>query len=179
MANEFKAKNGVISPKVILQGSQSGTTTIVPNPVATGIYTLPSNLPTENGLVLSGDTTGNLSWIQAASGGGSTSTYATYVYTGNGSSTTFAVSSGITVDSVLVILNGVTQTPTTNYTVTGSNVIFVAAPPTGMNIQIRVLGGIQGSQGVQGVQGSFGIQGVQGISGGGGGGGSAYTWFLM
>lgn len=43
MANEFKVKNGVISPNVILQGSTSGTTTIVPTAIAgTTTLTLPA-----------------------------------------------------------------------------------------------------------------------------------------
>jgi hypothetical protein len=78
--------------------------------------------------------------ISGGGGGGGTG-YATYTYTGNGSTTTFAVTSGITVDNVLVMENGVVQEPTQDYTVSGSNVVFTTAPASGVEIQIRVLGG--------------------------------------
>jgi hypothetical protein len=43
MANEFKVKNGVLTPNVILQGSTSGTTTIVATAIAgTTTLTLPA-----------------------------------------------------------------------------------------------------------------------------------------
>jgi hypothetical protein len=94
--------------------------------------------------------------------------FATYTYTGNGSTTTFAGVNNITVDNILVLENGVTQTPTTDYTVSGSNVVFTTAPANGVNIQIRILGGfpgIQGTNGLVGSQGSQGTQGVQGLDG--------------
>jgi len=47
----------------------------------------------------------------------------------------------MTVDNVLAILNGVTQEPTTDYTISGTNVVFGTAPANGEEIQIRVLGG--------------------------------------
>jgi hypothetical protein len=37
--------------------------------------------------------------------------------------------------------NGVVQEPTQDYTVSGSNVVFTTAPASGVEIQIRVLGG--------------------------------------
>ena len=70
MANEFKAKNGVVSPKVVLQGSVSGTTTILPSSVASGTYTLPPP-PEQAGLALTSDTSGNLSWAAIQGTGGS------------------------------------------------------------------------------------------------------------
>jgi hypothetical protein len=86
--------------------------------------------------------------ISGGGGGGGTS-YATYTYTGDGTTTTFAGASGMTVDNVLAILNGVTQEPTTDYTISGTNVVFGTAPANGEEIQIRVLGG--GGGGASGV----------------------------
>lgn len=173
MANEFKAKNGVVSPKVVLQGSVSGTTTILPSSVASGTYTLPPP-PEQSGLALTSDTSGNLSWaaIQGTGGGGGGSTvaYTTFTYTANGTATTFAAIPNINVDTVLVIINGVTQTPTSDYTTSGSNVIFTTPPEANDFIQIRCFGGYPGVQGLKGIQGSQGfgyaqLQGVQGVQG--------------
>ena len=51
MANEFKVKNGAITPKVILQGSTSGTTTLLATAVAgTTTLTLPAATDTLVGL---------------------------------------------------------------------------------------------------------------------------------
>ena len=173
MANEFKAKNGVVSPKIVLQGSVSGTTTILPSSAASGTYTLPPP-PEQSGLALTSDTSGNLSWaaIQGTGGGGGGSTvaYTTFTYTADGTATTFAAIPNINVDTVLVIINGVTQTPNSDYTTSGSNVIFTTPPEASDFIQIRCFGGYPGVQGLKGIQGSQGfgyaqLQGVQGIQG--------------
>ena len=61
-------------------------------------------------------------------------------YTGDGSTTAFTVTSGATVDSVLVMENGVVQKPTTDYTVSGTTLAFQGgAPASGVAIQIREL----------------------------------------
>ena len=63
------------------------------------------------------------------------------IYNGNGSTSSFAISSGHTAYSVLVILNGVIQIPGVDYTVSGNAVDFsISIPPsTGDVIQIREL----------------------------------------
>lgn len=66
--------------------------------------------------------------------------YSTYNYTGDGTTTTFAATTGVNVNNVLVIENGVIQVPTTDYTVSGINIVFTTAPINGMPIQIRVMG---------------------------------------
>jgi hypothetical protein len=78
--------------------------------------------------------------ISGGGGGGGTG-YSTYTYTGDGTTTSFAGASGMTVNNVLVIENGVTQVPTTDYTISSTNVVFTTAPANGVAIQIRVLGG--------------------------------------
>jgi hypothetical protein len=61
-------------------------------------------------------------------------------YTGDGSDSTFDVTSGTTVDNVLVFENGVCQKPTTDYTISGTTLTFQGgAPATGVAIQIREL----------------------------------------
>ena len=63
------------------------------------------------------------------------------MYTGNGSTTTFAISPGHNQNSVLVFLNGVCQRPGVDYSVTGNAVDFSVGtvPQSGDNIQIREL----------------------------------------
>ena len=73
-------------------------------------------------------------------GGGSGFQYTTYQYTSDGTTVTYQATSGLTVNTVLVVVDGIVQVPTTDYTISGSNVVFDVAPPTGSVIQIRVLG---------------------------------------
>lgn len=124
-------------------GSGSKTLRFQPSNTAstsTQTYTFPGNYGT-SGQFLSTDGTGNLTWTTG--GGGSASTpYATFTFTGDGTTTTFNTSlSWIDVNNVLVLENGVAQTPTTDYTVSTTNVVFNTAPASGVNIQIRALAG--------------------------------------
>jgi hypothetical protein len=59
--------------------------------------------------------------------------------TGDGSTTTFTVTNGTTVDNVLVMENGVTQAPTSDYTISGTTLTFGTAPASGVNIVVREL----------------------------------------
>jgi len=60
--------------------------------------------------------------------------------TGDGSTTAFTVTNGVTVDSVLVMENGVVQKPTTDYQISGTTLTFQGgAPASGVAIQIREL----------------------------------------
>jgi hypothetical protein len=68
-----------------------------------------------------------------------TLTYNTRTATGNGSTTDYTVTSGMTVDTVLVAENGVLQEPTTDYTISGTTLTFGTAPASGVNIVIREL----------------------------------------
>ena len=66
--------------------------------------------------------------------------YTTRNYTGDGSDSTFTVTNGATVDSVIVTENGVVQKPTTDYTISGTTLTFQGgAPANGVAIQIREL----------------------------------------
>jgi hypothetical protein len=68
-----------------------------------------------------------------------TLTYVTRTYTGDGSTVGFVVTSGTTVNDVLVTENGVLQTPTTDYTISSTTLTFSTAPGSGVVIQIREL----------------------------------------
>jgi hypothetical protein len=68
-----------------------------------------------------------------------TLTYNTRTATGDGSTTGFTVTSGATVDDILVTENGVLQAPTTDYTISGTTLTFGTAPASGVAIIIREL----------------------------------------
>ena len=59
--------------------------------------------------------------------------------TGDGSTVAYTVTSGVTVNTALVFLNGVCQVPTTDYTVSSTTLTFTTAPVSGDAIQIREL----------------------------------------
>jgi hypothetical protein len=60
-------------------------------------------------------------------------------YTGDDTTTSFSVTNGVTVDSIIVTENGVIQTPGVDYTVSGSALIFTVAPEQDVLIQVREL----------------------------------------
>jgi len=59
--------------------------------------------------------------------------------TGDGSTVAFTINSGRAVADVLVIVNGVTLVPTTDYTISGTTLTFTTAPISGAEIQFRYL----------------------------------------
>ena len=65
--------------------------------------------------------------------------YTTRTATGDGSTTGFTVTSGVTVNDVLVTENGVLQAPTSDYTISGTTLTFVTAPTSGAEITVRYL----------------------------------------
>ena len=84
----------------------------------------------------------NGSKIEVTTTMGSTSgsgAFVTRTYSGTGSQTAYTVTSGVTVSSVLVTENGLVQTPTTDYTISGTTLTFATAPANGVVIQIREL----------------------------------------
>ena len=68
-----------------------------------------------------------------------TLSYVTRNATGDGSTSTFTVTSGTAVDNVLVMENGIVQKPTTDYTISGTTLTFGTAPASGVKIVIREL----------------------------------------
>jgi hypothetical protein len=80
--------------------------------------------------------------------GGGLATPQSWVFSGNGSLTTFALASPDPLSSdaqqFLVEVGGVIQRPTTNYSISGSNLTFVTAPPAGTNnIVVRNFGAVR------------------------------------
>ena len=60
--------------------------------------------------------------------------------TGDGSATTVTCLAGITVDDVLVFVNGICLVPTDDYTISGTTLTFVTAPANTAEIVLRYLG---------------------------------------
>ena len=66
-------------------------------------------------------------------------TYTAGSATGDGSTTVFTINSGRADADVLVIVNGVVLVPTTDYTISGTNLTFATAPAPSAEIQFRYL----------------------------------------
>ena len=66
-------------------------------------------------------------------------TYTVGTATGDGSTTVFTINSGRAVADILVIVNGVVLVPTTDYTISGTNLTFATAPGASAEIQFRYL----------------------------------------
>jgi hypothetical protein len=67
------------------------------------------------------------------------------VYTGDGATTTYNVTTGTTANSVLVSENGVVQEPIADYTISGTTLTFTTAPASNVKITIHELGYPEGT----------------------------------
>jgi len=74
-----------------------------------------------------------------SSGIQTTLTYGKATGTGDGSTTTLTINSGRTVDDVIVDVNGIILTPTTDYTISSTTLTFVTAPASGAEITVKYL----------------------------------------
>jgi len=74
-------------------------------------------------------------WV--AVGGSSYTVIANEQFNGDGTTTTFTLSSTQTTDSCIVTINGIVQIPTTAYSVSGTTLTFTEAPMTGDTIDVR------------------------------------------
>ena len=104
----------------------------------TGLTELAEQAANDDLLLVYDTSAGSLKKIQK-SNIATTLSYTTRTGTGDGSTTAFTVTSGVTVDDVLVTENGVLQAPTTDYTISGTTLTFGTAPASGVNIVIREL----------------------------------------
>ena len=68
-----------------------------------------------------------------------TLTYNSATFTGDGSANTITISSGRSVNDVVVDVNGVIFTPTTDYTISGTTLTFSTIPADGTEITVRYL----------------------------------------
>lgn len=66
-------------------------------------------------------------------------TYTSGTATGNGSTATATISSGRTVEDILVYVNGFMLTPTTDYTISGTTLTFITTPANNAEITFRYL----------------------------------------
>ena len=57
-------------------------------------------------------------------------------------------------NNIIVSINGLLQSPITNYTISGSGLTFPEAPSSGLEIEVRHLAGIRGPSGVAGADGT-------------------------
>jgi len=110
--------------------------------IGSGVITSRTELATqaaEDDLLLLYDTsTGGLKKITKANLSPVLS-YTTRTGTGDGSTAAFTVTSGVTVNDVLVTENGVLQAPTSDYTISSTTLTFGTAPASGVAIIIREL----------------------------------------
>ena len=82
------------------------------------------------------------------------------VFTGNGSNTQFTLYTGNTTqNSVIVTINGVVQTPVSNFSIVNSNNIITFSTPPGNKSSIQVQNIFGGLVGLTGYQGSAGAPG--------------------
>jgi hypothetical protein len=106
-----------------------------PDSIASNLtLTLPSADGT-NGQALVTNGSGTLSFTTLST----TLTYSSGTATGNGSTTAFTISSGRSVNDVLVFVNGFQLTPTTDYTISGTTLTFQTAPASSAEITYRYL----------------------------------------
>jgi len=106
-----------------------------PDTIASNItFTLPSADGT-NGQALVTSGTGTLSFTTLST----TLTYSSGTAVGDNSTTAFTISSGRSVQDVLVFVNGFMLTPTTDYTISGTTLTFITAPATSAEITYRYL----------------------------------------
>src|SRR6056300_82879 len=61
-------------------------------------------------------------------------------YTGDGSTTVFAIETDRSVEGCFVFVNGICLVPTDDYTISGSNMTFTTAPAASAEITIRYIG---------------------------------------
>ena len=66
-------------------------------------------------------------------------TYTNGTDTGDGSTTAFTITSGRTVEDVIVTVNGVTLVPATDYSISGTTLTFATAPAASAEIAFRYL----------------------------------------
>jgi hypothetical protein len=110
--------------------------------ITSQLISIPSNYP------LTGSLNGTASYATTASfamnggsggGGGSTSlTGITFPYV-SGSNTYTLSQSAVAANDLLLSVNGVVQTPTTDYTVSASSVTFTDSYPSGSSVNVRYL----------------------------------------
>ena len=117
------------------------------NPVITGTLTANGSVGTAGYYLRTSGTDVYWSPVTGSSGGGSGGGSATsQTFTADGSTAIFTLSTAIA-DSknVIVTLDGLTQVPTTHYTISGTTLTFTSTPITNTIIEARDLSNMGGS----------------------------------
>jgi len=112
-------------------GFTNGQSISVNNFVITGVMTANSSNGT-SGQVL----TSNGSGVYWSS---SITSATTQSFTGNGSNTQFTLATAVSDNNVLVTLDGLVQIPITHYSISGTTISFVLAPPNSTKIEVRTM----------------------------------------
>jgi hypothetical protein len=115
-------------------GFTNGQSISVANLVVTGSLTANGSTGIDGQILASNGT--SLYWTTQSSGSGA---FLSRTYTGTGACTSFTVTNGVSNNSLLVMENGIVQTPSTDYSVSGATLTFTTAPANTVNIQIREL----------------------------------------
>lgn len=77
--------------------------------------------------------------ISGAGGATANISVTSQTFTGNGSAVAFTLNKATTNVETFVFLNGVAQVPGTDYSISGTTLTFVTAPPSDNEIEVRVL----------------------------------------
>ena len=104
----------------------------------TGQTELATTAADDDLLLIYDTSTGGLKKIQK-SNIATTLAYSHDTATGDGSTAGFTINSGRGVNDMLVFVNGVLMTPTTDYTISSTTLTFGTAPASGVAIIIREL----------------------------------------
>jgi len=106
-----------------------------------------------NGQVLTTNGT-TVYWSTVATGSNAALEANSQTFTANGASSNFALSSNVSnISSVIVSLNGLIQSPTTHYTISGNTLTFTTTPTNNSLIEIRTYYGAEGPAGPTGPAG--------------------------
>ena len=88
-------------------------------------------------------------------GTGIQGTLASDLFTGDGATISFNLSNSIEYPrNTIVSINGLLQSPVTNYTISGSGLTFPEAPSSGLEVEVRHLAGLEGPSGAPGIDGT-------------------------
>jgi hypothetical protein len=152
-ANAYYYANGTPFVGGTSGGTVGGATNAFSVLQVTGQSTLTANSNTAAltiasgpGITLSSSTISNTLTISATSYPYSPAKL-NQLFNANGSNTTFGLSDYASATDLLVTIDGIIQTPTTNYTVSGLNLTFDTAPPAGAVIEVRTFGSYVNQQG--------------------------------
>lgn len=115
---------------------------------------------------LQGATGSGATGPQGATGSASPAGGIRWAYAGNGTTVDFNVTGAISTlpTAFLVAINGIVQDPN-NYTITGTTLTMLTAPPSGTTIVIVSLNGVIGLTGSTGITGFTGATGATGVRG--------------